>query len=113
MNLSHEGIGQWATTFACSNVKEGDVVTILEDGTVGVAVDGHIFCGQVLACDKDGKCCSVVMRGMVTVSCQGEVALGNSIIVSDGNGGVREGEEGHYYWVVNSDPVAKTVTFLM
>ena len=34
MNVSYEGIGQWAATFACDGVTEGYVVNISGSGTV-------------------------------------------------------------------------------
>lgn len=35
MKLSYEGIGQWAATFAASDVAEGELVKISANGTVG------------------------------------------------------------------------------
>lgn len=34
MKLSYEGIGQWAATFAASDVAEGELVKISANGTV-------------------------------------------------------------------------------
>ena len=34
MNVSYEGIGQWAATFACSGVSEGQAVKVSGNGTV-------------------------------------------------------------------------------
>ena len=34
MNVSYEGIGQWAATFACTEVREGEMVKISGTGTV-------------------------------------------------------------------------------
>ena len=35
MNVSYEGIGQWAATFACDGVSAGQVVKVSGSGTVG------------------------------------------------------------------------------
>ena len=34
MNVSYEGIGQWAATFACDGVSAGQVVKVSGNGTV-------------------------------------------------------------------------------
>ena len=34
MNISYEGIGQWAATFACGEVEEGEIVKVSANGTV-------------------------------------------------------------------------------
>ena len=34
MNVSYEGIGQWAATFACDHLAEGELVKISANGTV-------------------------------------------------------------------------------
>ena len=34
MNVSYEGIGQWAATFACDGVSAGQVVKVSGSGTV-------------------------------------------------------------------------------
>jgi len=45
MNLSYEGIGQWAATFACGDVQEGQVVKISAGDTVAPCCAGDGFCG--------------------------------------------------------------------
>ena len=40
MRVSYEGIGQWAATFACSGVREGQVVKVSEGGTVSACEEG-------------------------------------------------------------------------
>lgn len=40
MKLSYEGIGQWAATFAASDVAEGELVKISANGTVAAWHEG-------------------------------------------------------------------------
>ena len=68
MNVSYEGIGQWAATFACDGVSAGQVVKVSGSGTVAKCADNDGFEGVVLSVARDGKACSVAMGGMVTVS---------------------------------------------
>lgn len=39
MNVSYEGIGQWAATFACDGVSAGQVVKVSGSGTVAKCAD--------------------------------------------------------------------------
>lgn len=71
MNVSYEGIGQWAATFACDGVSAGQVVKVSGSGTVAKCADNDGFEGVVLSVARDGKACSVAMGGMVTVSYTG------------------------------------------
>ena len=48
MNVSYEGIGQWAATFACDGVSAGQVVKVSAGGTVAL-----VFMGEIL--NKTGK----------------------------------------------------------
>lgn len=53
MNISYEGIGQWAATFACTDVSEGQVVKVSGSGTVAAcAADGD---GGVSVVSTGGK----------------------------------------------------------
>ena len=55
MKNSYEGIGQWAATFACSDIAEGQVVKISGNGEVAPCADGDKFCGVVISVGRDGK----------------------------------------------------------
>ena len=57
MNISYEGIGQWAATFACDHLAEGELVKISANGTVSTCSDGESFCGMVLSTARDGLAC--------------------------------------------------------
>ena len=61
MNVSYEGIGQWAATFACDGVSAGQVVKVSGNGTVAKCADNDGFEGAVLSVARDGKACSVAM----------------------------------------------------
>ena len=65
MNVSYEGIGQWAATFACDGVSAGQVVKVSGSGTVAKCADNDGFEGVVLSVARDGKACSVAMGGML------------------------------------------------
>ena len=47
MNVSYEGIGQWAATFACDGVSTGQVVKVSGNGTVAKCADNDGFEGVV------------------------------------------------------------------
>lgn len=74
MNISYEGIGQWAATFACDHLAEGELVKISANGTVSTCSDGESFCGMVLSTARDGLACSVALGGMITAGYSGESA---------------------------------------
>ena len=113
MKNSYEGIGQWAATFACSNVAEGQVVKISGNGEVTACADGDKFCGVVISVGRDGKACAVAMGGMVNVPYTGTAtALGWTGLAADGNGGVKAAE-GREYMVVDVDENGQTVTFAL
>ena len=98
MKLSYEGIGQWAATFACDDLAEGELVKVSANGTVAA--------------------CAVALGGMVTagytVPAEGAApALGWSGLSADGEGGVQADADGSTYLVVDVDTTAKTVTFVL
>lgn len=129
MKVSYEGIGQWAATFACGQVAEGEMVKISGNGAVSVCNAGDGFCGQVLSVGRDGGACAVALGGMVTAGYTGTSApaLGWTSLTADGNGGVQavsgsaqtesEGAQtaltGRSYLVVDVDTSGKTVTFVL
>lgn len=109
-----EGIGQWAATFACDGVKEGELVKISANGTVAACADGDAFCGMVVSVGRDGGACAVALGGMVTASYTGTApALGWSDLQADGSGGVKTASGGRSYLVADVDEGGKTVTFVL
>ena len=66
MKLSYEGIGQWAATFACDDLAEGELVKVSANGTVAACAAGDDFCGMVLSVSRGGDACAVALGGMVT-----------------------------------------------
>ena len=118
MKLSYEGIGQWAATFACGEVEEGEIVKVSANGTVAACGAGDGFCGMVLSVSRCGDACTVALGGMVTagytVPAQGAApALGWSGLAADGSGGVQASAGGRSCLVVDVDESAKTVTFVL
>lgn len=114
MKLSYEGIGQWAATFACADVSEGDVVKISADGTVAACSDGDAFCGTVASMAHGGDACSVILGGMVTVGYTGDSpAPGYVGLSADGLGGVKTDALGRSFLAAEVDTAAKTVTFVL
>lgn len=118
MRLSYEGIGQWAATFACGEVAEGELVKVSANDTVASCADGEAFCGMVLSRSRGGDACTVALGGMVTAGYTVETdgtapALGWTTLKSDGNGGVKTASSGRSYLVVDVDASAKTVTFAL
>ena len=118
MKLSYEGIGQWAATFACGEVEEGEIVKVSANGTVDACQAGDGFCGMVLSVSRCADACTVALGGMVTagytVPAQGAApALGWSGLSADGEGGVQADADGSTHLVVDVDTTAKTVTFVL
>ena len=116
MNISYEGIGQWAATFACTDVSEGQVVKVSGSGTVAACAANGVFDGVVLSVGRDGKACSVAMGGMATVSYSGNSApaAGWNTLAADGDGGVSVvSTGGKSYLAVDVDTSGKTVTSVL
>lgn len=118
MKLSYEGIGQWAATFACDDLAEGELVKVSANGTVAACAAADDFCGMVLSVGRGGDACAVALGGMVTagytVPAEGAApALGWSGLSADGEGGVQADADGSTYLVVDVDTTAKTVTFVL
>ena len=114
MKLSYEGIGQWAATFACSEISEGEVVKISANDTVAACSADEAFCGMVLSVSRIGDACTVALGGMVTAGYSGsDPTLGRCILCGDGSGGVKTAASGQSYLVVDVDTSSKTVTFVL
>ena len=116
MRVSYEGIGQWAATFACGDVGEGQVVKISENGAVDACQTGDSFAGAVLAVGRDGGACTVALGGVVTIRYSGETAptVGWVNLAADGGGGVTAvSAGGRSYLALDVDSAAKTVTFVL
>lgn len=111
---SFEGIGQWAATFACEQVREGELVKIGGNGTVAACGEGDGFCGMVLSLSRGGDACAVALGGMVTAGYTGAApALGWAGLSADGSGGVKADGAGRSYLVVEVDDAAEAVTFVL
>ena len=115
MQLSYERIGQWAATFAASQVSEGEMVKVSGNGTVVACAAGDGFCGMVLSVSRGGDACTVALGGMVTAGYSGSSApaVGWSGLAADGSGGVKASSAGRSYLVVDVDTSGKTVTFAL
>lgn len=115
MNVSYEGIGQWAATFACESAQVGQVVKVSGNGTVDACTASGNFDGVVVAVARDKKACSVAMGGMMTVSYSGgsAPAAGWNALAADGNGGVCVASGGKQYLAVDVDTTAQTVTIVL
>ena len=115
---SYEGIGQWAATFACEEVRAGQVVKVSGDGTVSGCGAGERFAGVALSVGRDGAACAVALGGMATAAYSGETApkAGWCALTADGQGGVTAAEGaagGREYLVAEVDTAAKTETFVL
>lgn len=114
MNVSYEGIGQWAATFACGKVSAGHVAKVSGNGTVAECAANDPFDGVVVAMGRDKAACSVAMSGMQTVGYSGTApAAGWNELKADGNGGVAVVTGGKSYLAVDVDTTAKTVTIVL
>lgn len=114
MKLSYEGIGQWAATFACTEVSEGEMVKISGNGTVATCSDGEGFCGMVLSVSRGGDACTVALGGLVTAGYTGSApTLGWCGLSADASGGVKSNAGGRSCLVVDVDTASETVTFAL
>ncbi len=114
MNISFEGIGQWAATFSCAEVREGALVKVSGNGAVGPCGEGERICGQVISMNKGGDACAVQLGGFVTAGYTGNApALGWCGLSGDGDDGVKTDAEGRQYLVVEVDAATSTVTFAL
>ncbi len=114
MNISFEGIGQWAATFSCADVREGELVKVSGNGAVGPCGEGESFCGQVISMGKGGDACAVQLGGFVTAGFTGNApGLGWCGLSGDGDGGVKTDPEGRKYLVAEVDADASTATFAL
>ncbi len=89
MEISFEGIGQVAATFAVEEgVKAGMAVALTGDGTVGVGSAGTAPCGVVLT--AEGESAAVQVGGFVEVAYTGTApAIGWGMVAVDGAGGIK------------------------
>ncbi|WP_352416681.1 hypothetical protein [Oscillibacter ruminantium] len=115
MKISFEGIGQWAATFACAGVQEGDLVKVSGNGSVGLCSAGDAFCGQTISLGRGGDACAVQLGGFITADYTGDTAptAGWCKLSADGSGGVKVDSTGRNYLVVDADTTAKVVVFAL
>lgn len=115
MKISFEGIGQWAATFACTDVQEGDVVKVSENGSVAACSEGDAFCGQAISLGRGGDACSVQLGGFITADYTGDTAptAGWCKLSADGSGGVKVDSTGRSYLAVDVDTTTKVVIFAL
>lgn len=113
MNISYEGIGQWAATFSCDDsVTAGSVVKVTGNHTVSACSDGDVFFGAAAAVSRRHDACSVVLGGLVTLPYTGlKPLLGESGLSANGAGGVKADGAGGYYKII--DVTDRTVTFIL
>lgn len=91
--ISFGDIGNVAATFyAQEDVKDGQLVKITGNGTVGPCAQGDSFCGVAGQVRKGAV--AVQVGGFMQVNVTGEVALGRVVLAADGKGGVKAAEEG-------------------
>ena len=108
------GIGQWAATFSCEGVENGQVVKVSGNGAVASCGAGEGIGGVVVSLGRDKKACGVALGGIVCVPYTGDApAVGWSGRSADGAGGVACDADGRAYLVVDVDDVGKMVTFAL
>ena len=90
--VSFEGIGEMMVTFLAEEGLTNGPVKMTGDGKVGPCGDGDAFCGVALEPRKGAA--AVQVKGFVTVSCTGDLALGWTTLAADGQGGVKAAASG-------------------
>ena len=115
MELSFDGIGQVAATFATQETEEkplaiGMAVALTGDGTVGLGTAGAAPCGVILALEGD-QTAAVQVSGFVRVGYTGSTAptVGWGSLGVDGSGGVQTvSTGGRSVLIVQVDSVDKS-----
>lgn len=106
-NISFDDIGAvTATFFSKDGVIPGQVVKVTENGQVGPCSAGEPFCGLALSVRRGFS--AVQVRGFMTLTTSGTVALGPVKLAADGNGGVKTADTGTEALVVHTDSAAHT-----
>ena len=114
MNISYEGIGQWAATFENDGAAAGQMVKVSGSAKAAPCEDGDAFAGMALSVSRDEAACSVALSGIVTVAYSGTApALGYAGLSANGSGGVKADPSGRQYLVIQRNETAKTVTFVL
>ena len=101
MEISFEGIGQVAATFAANEgIEAGMAVTLTADSTVGTGKAGNAPCGKVLSI-KNGMA-AVQISGMMQVGYSGTApAIGMGTIAVDGSGKIKTTADGMNCMIVS------------
>ena len=115
MEISFEGIGQVAATFAVTQTEAkplaiGMAVALTAADTVSFGTAGAAPCGVIVALDGDDKA-AVQVDGFVQVAYNGSTArtVGWGTLGVDGNGGVQVvSTGGRSCMIVSVDTVGKT-----
>ena len=109
--VSFDDIHSVAATFAAQEgVVSGQVVKITANGQVGPCTANDQFCGVALS---GAPFAGVQVKGFATVKATGSVSLGYVKLVADGTGGVKAGETGREYLVVETDSTAGTAVLYL
>jgi hypothetical protein len=109
MSISFEGIGQVLATFQVEEGSlDGGVVTMTDNGTVGLGKEKDLPCGVLLYAEGDNAG-AVQVEGMATVSFTGDAPqVGYAALACDGQGGVKTDGDGRLCLVVSVDADSKT-----
>lgn len=114
MNISYEGIGQWAATFENDSAEAGQMVKLSGNAKAAPCAAGDAFAGMAISVSRDEAACSVALSGIVTVSYSGTApTVGWQGLVANGDGGVKTAASGKQYLVIQKNETAKTVTFVL
>lgn len=113
MKVSFNGCGNQVVTFLTEGkIKEGNLVKVIDNGTVSPSQMGDEFIGVAVA--VDGEFAAVCIGGFVNVKCtDADVFAGYISLAADNNGGVSANENGIKKFVVDVDEAAKTATILL
>ena len=94
MEISFEGIGQVAATFAVDGeIQPGMTAVLTGNGTVGLGKAGDAPCGKVLS--VKGGMAAVQIAGMAEVAYTGTAPIiGWGMVAADGTGKIKTAAEG-------------------
>ena len=102
MKVAFDEIGRVAATFACEGGEVGKLCKMAADGKVALCAAGDDFIGMMES--VRGGYAGVQIHGFAEVAYTGTAPnLGYTKLVSNGNGGVKTGDNGRAHLVVCVD----------
>lgn len=113
MKVSFKGCNNQVVTFmADEKIRVGTPVKISGNCKVAPAGAGDTFVGCVV--NSDGSYAAVCISGVVDIPCNDSgIKAGWCDVACDGNGGIKQGENGFCRFVISVNTADKTATIIL